>query len=299
MAIGQTQSGSGGGIARWAVALPVSLAVHLAVGLLLIRGGVDPARLAAAAERDQNIEIPIKLGIERSDALTPNWLGFAEPTPHAAAPSIVEQALLTRAQGDAFDNLARAVTAQAQAASTQAMTEAQALLDALRAELARAVEEARQVRPEPEPSASPAETQPQPTPEPQTEPKEAQDEEQDGSPGKQDTRTSPAASLPMDIRRTELGQVVAAEGLKINTTRMHLTDLQRVLGRPPSPLVEIFFDHTGQVSRARIPAGRGSGRADIDNALINAIYEWSATGERIDELQEGDRPVLVRMRILL
>jgi len=281
---------------RWAVAVPASVIVHLLVALALLRGGVDPARIADAAERATPLEIPIKLGIERSQAITPNWLGFEIPEPHVASPATVSQSELTRAQGDARDNLARAFAAQVQAATTQTLSDARAMLEAFRAELVRAQAEAmndRQAEPTPT-----AETPPKPTIEPTPIPKPAEDNEQDGSPGKKDTRAADAVSLPTEVRRTELGDVVAAQGLKINTTRMHLTDLQRSMGRPPSPLVEIFFDHTGRVFRARIPSGRGSGRSDIDQALINAIYEWTAEGEKIEALEEGDPPLLVRMRIL-
>ena len=290
----QDQSGSA---ARWAVALPVSLIVHLAVGYLLIRSGVDPARMAAAAESQPKLEIPIKLGIERSEAVTPNWLGFATPTPHVAEPSPVEQSELTRARGTALDNMARALAAQMEAATAQTTASAQRVLDAFRAELAKAAAEAARNQPEPQPTPAP-QTPAQPESQPASEPAEAHDQQQEGSPGLQDTRAADASSVPMEMRRTELGQVVAGHGVKINTTRIRLTDLQRSMGRPPSPLVEIFFDHTGRVSRARIPGGRGTGRSDIDNALINAIYEWTAQGERIDALEETDPPLLVRMRIL-
>jgi hypothetical protein len=283
-------------VARWAIAVPASVAVHVLVALALLRGGVDPSRIADAAERSTPLEIPIKLGIEKSDTVTPNWLGFEIPTPHVAAPSRVNQSELTRAQGDERDNLARAFAAQVQAATTQTLSEARAVLEAFRAELARAqAQAAKQAEPEPTPAA---ETPPQPTPQPTPEPKPAEDDEQDGSPGQKDTRAADAVSLPTDVRRSQLGNVVAGKGLKINTTRPHLTDLQQFLGRPPSPLVEIFFDHTGRVFRARIPDGRGSGRSDIDQALVNAIYEWTAEGEQINALEEGDPPLLVRMRIM-
>ena len=288
-----------GSVARWAVALPASLAAHLLLGYLLIKSGVDPARMAAAAEDQPRLEIPIKLGIERSEAVTPNWLGFETPTPHVADPSPVEQSELTRAQGTEFDNLARALAAQVQATTSQALTDAQAVLDMLRAELARAAAEALKNQPKPEPKPTPAaETPPQPQSDPAQEPTEATDSEQEGSPGQQDTRSADATSLQMEMRRTQLGEVLASEGLKINTTRIRLTDLQRAMGRPPSPLVEIFFDHEGKVSKARIPDGRGTGRSDMDNALINAIYEWTAQGKRIDAMTETDPPLLVRMRIL-
>src|SRR6056297_2136536 len=96
-------------VARWAIAVPASVACHLLVAVLVLRGGVDPANMAEAADRMPPLKIPIKLGIEKSDAVTPNWLGFETPAPHVAAPAPVEQSALTRAEGDQRDNLARAL----------------------------------------------------------------------------------------------------------------------------------------------------------------------------------------------
>lgn len=298
MAANPASPENSGAAVRWAVAVPVSVVVHLAMGYLLIKSGVDPARMAAAAEDQPKLEIPIKLGIERSEAVTPNWLGFETPTPHVAEPSPVEQSELTRAQGTELDNLAQAFAAQMQATTSQALADAQAVLDVFRAELAKAAAEAIKNQPTPEPAPQASPTPPEPQAQPTPEPTEAKDAEQQGSPGLQDTRAADASSVPVEMRRTQLGQVVAGEGVKINTTRIRLTDLQRSMGRPPSPLVEIFFDHEGRVSKARIPEGRGTGRADMDNALINAVYEWTAEGARIEALEESDPPLLVRMRIL-
>lgn len=289
-------------IARWAIALPASVGCHALVAVLLLRGGVDPGKMAEAAERMPPLEIPVKLGIEKSDAVTPSWLGFETPTPHVAAPSTTEQSPLTRAEGSQRDNFARTMAASLQASTAQALAEARTLLDVFRDRLAQSQAEARQRREAQAQEQTEAPAQPAEEPTPETvpaEPTPAQDDQGEGSPGIQDTRSAPPSSEPTDLRRLELGRVVSAQGLRINTTRMHLTSLQRAYRPSQSPLVEIFFDHEGKVSQARVPPGRGSGRSDIDQALINAIYEWTAQGEPIDQLQEGDAPLLIRMRILM
>lgn len=289
-------------LARWAIAVPASVACHLLVAVVVLRAGVDPAKMAEAADRMPPLEIPIKLGIEKSDAVTPNWLGFQTPTPHVATPAPVEQSALTRAEGDQRDNLARAASASLQATTSQALAQARAMLEVFREQLAESMARAQSERrakaqAENEAAAQPVE-EPAPQPQP-AEPTPAEDDQQDGSPGTQDTRAAPPSSEPIEMRRVELGKAISAEGLKINTTRMHLTSLQRARRPGGNPLVEIFFDHAGQVAKARISRGRGSGRSDIDQALINAIYEWTAEGEAIDELEDGDAPLLLRMRILL
>lgn len=258
--------------------------------------------MAEAADRMPPLEIPIKLGIEKSDAVTPNWLGFETPTPHVAAPAPVEQSALTRAEGDQRDNLARTMAASIQDASASAVNQTRAVLDAFREQLAESLVQAEEERLAQAQAEEQAPAQPAEKPAPQsnpTEPTQAEDDQQDGSPGTQDTRSAPPSSEPIEMRRVELGKAISAEGLKINTTRMHLTSLQRSRRPGGNPLVEIFFDHSGQVVKARIPRGRGSGRSDIDQALINAIYEWTAKGEAIDKLEDGDAPLLLRMRILL
>ncbi len=278
--------------------MPASLACHVLIAVLLLRAGVDPTSMADAAEQMDPLEIPVKLGIERSDAVTPNWLGFEVPTPHVADPAPTEQSPLTRAQGDQRDNFARAMAASLQTSTDQAFADARQVLDALRERFARAQADARALA---EATAEP-QTQPteeQPVEQPPAEPTPAKDDALDGSPGIQDTRSAPPSSKPIEMRRLELGRVVSAEGLRINTTRIHLTSLQRAFRADRSPLVEIFFNHDGRVSRARIPSGRGSGFSDIDQALINAIYEWTAEGKPIEEMQEGDAPLLIRMRILM
>lgn len=295
------------GLVRWPAVVLASLALHAGLGLAL-RHGVDAHAWAHAAERTTQ-ELPVRLGIDRSQASTPAWLGFVEPSPHAAPASSVEQSALTRRPGLADEPAALA--GQVQASIMQGLEQAQRTAQALGRTLAELLEHAQQRgstdaqtpgEPAESASASPPrqahrQAQPaDPTPQP-AEPASAESAGQ-GTPGLADVREADASSLSMETSRQQLGRVLAGPGLRINTTRLRLTDLQRAMGRPPSPLVEIFFDHRGRVVRARIVPGQGTGRQDLDQALLNAIYEWTAQGERVQAMSATDRPLLVRLRIL-
>ena len=41
---------------------------------------------------------------------------------------------------------------------------------------------------------------------------------------------------------------------------------------------------------------RSSGDAAVDSIVLNTIYQWTATGDRIDELGEGET-LTIRMRL--
>ncbi|MEO1009028.1 MAG: hypothetical protein AAFX79_10695 [Planctomycetota bacterium] len=296
----------GAAAGRWAVAVPVSVLAHVALAVLVWQRA-DAAAMAASANAS-GPEIPIKLGIDRSEAVTPTWLGFETPTPHSARLSTTEQSPLTRAEGEARDDEASAAAASepqppafSEAEVAEAMSrmvgDAGELIAQLRgrfaAARAEAAERARDAAREAAREAEAAESTPRPESTSQT----GDDGEGEGSPGIEDDREADATSRTVEIERAQLGRVVAAEGLRINTSRLELTDLQRFIGRPPSPLVELFFDYRGRVISARIPPGRGTGRSDIDASLTNAMYEWTAMGARIEAMVEGDEPLLVRMRI--
>ena len=58
-------------------------------------GRAEPASLDEPAPPEAEDES--RLGIERSRRVTVNWLGFADPTPHRARESELEQAALSMA----------------------------------------------------------------------------------------------------------------------------------------------------------------------------------------------------------
>jgi len=137
------------------VGVLVSAAVHLtAAGVLL---SADPSEdlLRASAARDQTPprdeeREQTRLGIARSDRVTVNWLGFADPTPHKGLPSEIEQAALSMAPvGVPTEN-----PSPAEADRPEPLTETPA--EPAETETAEATEEATEAvaeaRPEPSPS---------------------------------------------------------------------------------------------------------------------------------------------------
>lgn len=82
--------------------LALSVAVHLVAGVLLGRQSLVPiAPDDALASDEPDRSPPLRLGIDRSNAATINWVGFETPTEHAASKSSVEQAAVTPVVGSA------------------------------------------------------------------------------------------------------------------------------------------------------------------------------------------------------
>ncbi len=96
------------------------------------------------------------------------------------------------------------------------------------------------------------------------------------------------------------GQPAAAEGLDIVTRRPNFTRLTRVVAYPEkNPLFKVTFNHKGVVTRVRLV--ESSGIRDVDEPVINAIYQWTAKGKALAELASEDPAggLTISVRILL
>lgn len=279
---------------RLALAAAVSAAVHatFAASFGLYEGRSDPDSPPPPAERDRT-----PLGIDRSEATTITWIGFEEPTPNEARESTVEQAAQEIGGGRPAAPAVRRAVREAQERATDAAQGAiRAIERALReirlasaaretpvvereAEAAEPAEERRV-----EESAETARAEPAPVAEPA---------ERAGNAN----READAVSIdePVEI---EWGQPIAAEGLEILTRKKgpNYSAYTRVATRPDPPLIEISFGAGGRVTYVEVV--RSSGVADVDRPLMDAIYTWSARGERIERLAAGE-VVKVRLRILI
>ncbi|USN99032.1 MAG: hypothetical protein H6810_12930 [Phycisphaeraceae bacterium] len=100
--------------------LIASLALHALLVPAVIRLSADAGPAGETAPHASKPPLPsderVRLGLERSDHATINWIGFADPTPHKAIKSDIEQAALSTAP------LGRPTEAQA-APSTEQLTE--------------------------------------------------------------------------------------------------------------------------------------------------------------------------------
>lgn len=93
-----------------------------------------------------------------------------------------------------------------------------------------------------------------------------------------------------------LGGVLVSDGIEIKTVRANLHISAYYTAIPRNPVANIVFDHTGQVIRAELSVT--SGFADIDGPVLNSLYLWRATGQRISRLPPGETYTLYGMRLL-
>jgi len=94
---------------------------------------------------------------------------------------------------------------------------------------------------------------------------------------------------------------IVGKGLEILTVRPRYTAAVRLSAVPANPIVVMWFDASGKVSRAEfLRDGKklySSGVVGVDQPLLNAIYQWKAKGKRIDALDVDDPKSLVEVSI--
>lgn len=98
----------------------------------------------------------------------------------------------------------------------------------------------------------------------------------------------------IDIRP---GRPAASQGLDIITRRPNFTRLTRVVAYPDNPLLKVTFSRAGQV--VNVVLVESSGASDIDDPVINAVYQWTARGKALDDLAHEHSTLTVSVRIIL
>lgn len=291
----------------------LSLLLHGTAGLFL--GGwslrkptIPPAPLLNEPEARRPVEQ--RLGLEKSRNVTINWLGFEQPTEHSAPEADVEQAELTREPtGTPAETPAPSPpreTAQQQpeepsetktahpAATPAAVVEATAgavaaageWLVRLPTEVAKLAAMIDPPAPQPVEPDAPSEPPTEHTPtvaSPTPSPAPTGD---DGLASQKDADAT-AFEQTLEVRP---GQPAAAEGLQINTVRPRWRYTTLLTASPRNPTVLITFGRDGRVKRAEFAVRGGkvlhSGERDVDEPLLNAIYQWTAAGKAIEALPE-------------
>jgi len=265
--------------------LLLSAAAHLGAGLALLALPPRPERLLRAEPPEDRTP----LGIDRSRHVTLTWVGFEEPTPHEARKSETVQSQETPNAG--------APTARPEPGPAPPENEAQPA-PTERAEPVDAAprpDALSQPAPEDAQDEPPAERQPDPAP-----PTPAATPDT-GLPGIESDRETVATSVddPMEI---DPGKPAAREGLRIITR--YIKWPETLVGRPRSPVVEVWFGTDGKPKDVRYARDPESGRVldtgshDIDEILRTEIYRWRAEGDAIDDLGAGERLKIV-LRILM
>jgi len=94
---------------------------------------------------------------------------------------------------------------------------------------------------------------------------------------------------------------IVGKGMEILTIRPRYTAAVRLSAVPANPVVVMWFDGSGKVSKAEfVRDGKkvySSGVSGVDQPLLNAIYQWRAKGKRIDALDADDPESLVEVSI--
>jgi hypothetical protein len=298
---------------------------------------LGPGRLLARFDPEDFLEPPdepppddaVQLGIDESTETTMTWIGYDEYQEHLAALAETEQAAFTSSTaggtpaepaaspapeaqpqppddaqpepGQTTDPLAE-LEAWLEATQlgpgppvgepTDPAAQAQSLDDIL-ASLERMLSEAAEPQPrqetappqplEPQPPTQPAEAQAQPTP--PGEPADPADQESD-----------PTSVVEVPLDNIKLGKPLAAQGLRIKPRRPEFTTLTLLTAAPADPLAELQFRRDGKPQRVRIL--QSSGDARIDEGVLNSLYRWRASGEKLKALKRGET-IPVRIRIVL
>lgn len=116
--------------------------------------------------------------------------------------------------------------------------------------------------------------------------------------GQQADRESNASSR-LTAEWKKLGQPLAGGGLEIKTRRPRFTQYTRIMGANQNPVVRVHFRKDGKVDRVEMI--ESSGNPDVDRPVINAVYDWRATGARLSSVPEPSPPgtLALEFRILL
>ncbi|RMD66298.1 MAG: hypothetical protein D6824_01155 [Planctomycetota bacterium] len=291
--------------ARLLAGATLSALLHAAA--LSLAGLAPVERLSPAKSPRKERSPKVLLGEPTSRRVSVNWLGFAQPRPHeATVEAPVDQPALSPVASPAPPARAPQVSAMTEpVVKAPPSAQRSSAIPAKRTKAAVPAEAAlRSATPlQARPAAPPVSTLP-PAHAPPPEPSSAAAPPQrllraGGEPALRSPRESDAFS-----RRTaivaRLGRPVVAEGVSITTVRPRFSLYTRLVANPRNPLVEVQFDRRGVVRHARIV--ESSGRVDVDDPVLDAVYRWKAKGKAIEALasNEGGKALLtLRFRIAL
>jgi outer membrane biosynthesis protein TonB len=120
-----------------------------------------------------------------------------------------------------------------------------------------------------------------------------------GHAGEQSPKEADASSTTQTVE-IRPGRPAAAQGLDITTKRPNFTRLVRATAYPErNPLLKVTFNRNGVVSKVVLV--ESSGLADVDQPVMNAVYQWTAKGKILAEISAADPAggITVQVRILI
>ncbi|MCC6661675.1 MAG: hypothetical protein IT437_12405 [Phycisphaerales bacterium] len=122
--------------------------------------------------------------------------------------------------------------------------------------------------------------------------------------GLRSTSETAAAALKDSVSVVP-GGVISAKGLQISTVRPEWAVATRVTRMPGNPVLQITFRRDGKAGDVRFLSDGTreyrTGFVDVDEPLVTALFRWTARGDALDRLPEGDPDagVTVTFKILL
>ncbi len=138
------------------------------------------------------------------------------------------------------------------------------------------------------------------------EPQQAEDRpkedktEQPGQPGKpakptsapRDAGESPPVTIIPGIVEVKPGTVLTADGIEIKTVIPRPSVIAIYSTVPKNPEAELWFNKEGRITKVELT--RSTGADNWDDPVRSALEQWTATGERIEEL-EGELKLTVKL----
>lgn len=116
-------------------------------------------------------------------------------------------------------------------------------------------------------------------------------------PGNESSKESdPTSVIDVPPAMWRSGRPLVGKGLEITPRKPEFTTVTLLTASPRNPVTTISFRRDGRVERARLLGGSGDER--IDEALLNALYGWRASGKQIEDLKEG-QTVDITLRLIL
>jgi len=100
---------------------------------------------------------------------------------------------------------------------------------------------------------------------------------------KSDKESPTPTQLTVPQQQIRPGAVIAADGIEIKTKALRPSAIAR-LTIPRNPKVSVTFDKHGEVTNAQIV--RSTGFDNVDSPILAALYQWKATGPRVEARTE-------------
>jgi hypothetical protein len=97
-------------------------------------------------------------------------------------------------------------------------------------------------------------------------------------------RESLAAAIKKAVIVDKWGQPLVAKGLRIRTVRPKFSKYTQITASG-SPVIRICFDRAGKAREVIVLSS--SGVVDVDRPVVDAAYQWTATGKELEELREN------------